>query len=210
MCAVSVASAAMRHSWSKPSGMVHTQRRNCSSWRRFSAHQGWERRRTCQQVWHSAALLSSSTDLFIGVQHNPCAALACYKEYYCLMPLEQTYVYSAWDYSTLSSVKSMRSHQLLQIGIVDGLGAGTSAEHDKTSVLEVIVLACAGLFDHPPWREQVSMQARRQESETIIFTCVKDLLYKCKVDPSEVRTSSHLSISLLSRRSLAENHFGYS
>jgi len=96
------------------------------------------------------------------------------------------------------------------MGILDALGKGISAEQDKISVLEVIVVACAGLFDHPPWREQVSMQARRQESETVIFTCVKDLLYKCKVDPSEVGRSSHFSISLLSRRSLAENHCIYS
>ncbi len=96
------------------------------------------------------------------------------------------------------------------MGILHALGKGISAEQEQISVLEVIVVACAGLFDHPPWREQVSMQARRQESETVIFTCVKDLLYKCKVDPSEVRTSSHLSVSLLSRRSLAGNHFVYS
>ncbi len=31
------------------------------------------------------------------------------------------------------------------------------------------------------------MQAKRQESETVMFTCIKDLLYSNRVDQSEVR-----------------------
>ena len=45
----------------------------------------------------------------------------------------------------------------------------------------------AGLFDHPPWHAQLSLQARRHESEMVMFTCIKDLLHSCKVRPSEVR-----------------------
>lgn len=31
------------------------------------------------------------------------------------------------------------------------------------------------------------MQAKRHESETVMFACIKDLLHSCKVTPSEVR-----------------------
>ena len=55
---------------------------------------------------------------------------------------------------------------------------------------------CAGLFDSPPWQAQISMQARREESETVMFTCIKDLLHSNKVDPSEVhRTCAFFSPS---------------
>ena len=50
-----------------------------------------------------------------------------------------------------------------------------------------LLMILAGLFDHPPWHAQVSLQARRHESETVMFTCIKDLLFSCKLHPSEVR-----------------------
>ena len=50
----------------------------------------------------------------------------------------------------------------------------------------MIAAACAGLFDHPPWKSQVSFQAKREESEAIMFPCIKDLLHRCKIAPSEV------------------------
>ena len=61
-----------------------------------------------------------------------------------------------------------------------------SKNHSICTTSVQMLAQCAGLFDHPPWKVQVSMQARRQESEAVMFTCVKDLLHKCKTGPSEV------------------------
>ena len=57
----------------------------------------------------------------------------------------------------------------------------------------LIVTACAGLFDHPPWKSQVSFQAKREESEAVMFSCIKDLLHRCKIAPSQVSPTQQLA-----------------